>query len=96
MSSSGSVKLRYEKCLEVWGDAKAARKDRERQRKEQEDRIKKMAKEFENKEQTEEAKRRILKSANLEITAVDSHHANSKKHPWPFERWDATHGEAVR
>jgi len=31
-----------------------------------------------------------------EITAVDSHHANSKKHPWPFERWDATHGKAVR
>jgi colicin import membrane protein len=31
-----------------------------------------MAKEFENKEQTEEAKKRILKSANLEITAVDS------------------------
>jgi len=31
-----------------------------------------------------------------EITAVDSHYANSKKHPWPFERWSATHGEAVR
>jgi protoporphyrinogen oxidase len=31
-----------------------------------------------------------------EITAADPHHANSKKHPWPFERWSATHGEAVR
>ena len=50
----------------------AARKEGERQRKEQEDRIKKMAKEFETKEQTEEAKKRILKSANLDITAVDS------------------------
>ena len=50
----------------------AARKEGERQRKEQEDRIKKMAKEFETEEQTEEAKKRILKSANLDITAVDS------------------------
>jgi protoporphyrinogen oxidase len=31
-----------------------------------------------------------------EITAVDPNHANSKKHPWPFERWAAKHGEAVR
>ena len=50
----------------------AARKERERQRKEQEDRIKKMAKELEIKEQTEDLKKRILKSADLEITAVDS------------------------
>ena len=31
-----------------------------------------------------------------EITAVDPNHANSKKHPWPVERWAAKHGEAVR
>jgi protoporphyrinogen oxidase len=24
-----------------------------------------------------------------EITAFDPNHANSKKHPWPFERWNA-------
>jgi hypothetical protein len=24
-----------------------------------------------------------------EITAFDPNHANSKKHPWPFERWQA-------
>lgn len=31
-----------------------------------------------------------------EITATDPNHANSRKHPWPFERWSTTHGEAVR
>jgi protoporphyrinogen oxidase len=31
-----------------------------------------------------------------EITAVDPNHANSKKHPWPFERWAAKHGGPVR
>ena len=31
-----------------------------------------------------------------EITAVDPNHANSKKHPWPFERWGAKPGGAVR
>jgi colicin import membrane protein len=50
----------------------AARKERERQRKEQEDRIKKMAKELEIKEQTEDLKRRILKNADVEITALET------------------------
>jgi colicin import membrane protein len=52
----------------------AARKERERQRKEQEDRIAKMAKELDMKDQTGEQKRRIekMKSENLEVTAVDS------------------------
>jgi len=31
-----------------------------------------------------------------EITAADPNHANAKKHPWPFERWCAKHGEAFR
>jgi len=29
-----------------------------------------------------------------EITAADPNHANSKKHPWPFERWPAKEKEA--
>jgi protoporphyrinogen oxidase len=37
-----------------------------------------------------------LVSGLPEITAADPNHANSKKHPWPFERWAAKHGEAVR
>ena len=49
-----------------------ARKERERQRKEVEDRIKKMAKESEIKEQTEDLKKRILKNADVEVTAVDA------------------------
>jgi protoporphyrinogen oxidase len=28
-----------------------------------------------------------LLNGNKEITAFDPNHANSKKHPWPFERW---------
>jgi len=50
----------------------AARKESERQRKELEDRIKKMAKESEIKEQTEDLKKRILKNADVEVTAVDT------------------------
>jgi len=50
----------------------AARKERERQRKEQEYRVKKMAKESEIKDQTEETKKRILKNADVEITALDT------------------------
>ena len=50
----------------------AARIERARQRKEQEDRISKMAKELENKELTEGAKKRILKGADVEITALDT------------------------
>ena len=50
----------------------AARKERERQRKEVEDRIKKIAKESEIKEQTEDLKKRILKSADVEVSAVDT------------------------
>ena len=37
-----------------------------------------------------------LVNGSPEITAADPHHANSKKHPWPFEQWSAKHGEAVR
>ena len=50
----------------------AARKERDRARKEQEDRIKKLAKESEIKEQTKETEKRILKNADVEITAVDT------------------------
>jgi colicin import membrane protein len=50
----------------------AARKESERQRKELEDRIKKMAKESEIKEQTDDLKKRILKNADVEVTAVDT------------------------
>ena len=50
----------------------AARKERERHRKEQENRIKKMAKELEIKDQTEETRKRILKNAGVEITAFDT------------------------
>jgi colicin import membrane protein len=50
----------------------AAQKERERQVKEHQDRIKKMAKESEIKDQTEETKKRIVKSADVAITAVDS------------------------
>jgi hypothetical protein len=28
-----------------------------------------------------------LLNGRPEITAFDANHANSKKHPWPFERW---------
>jgi colicin import membrane protein len=52
--------------------AAAERIERARQRKEQEDRIKKMAKELEIKEQTEDLKRRILKNADVEITALET------------------------
>ena len=50
----------------------AARKESERQRKELEDRIKKMAKESEIKDQTEDLKKRIIKNADVEVTAVDT------------------------
>jgi TonB family protein len=50
----------------------AARKERERQRKEQEDKIKKMANEWEIKEQAESLRKRITKNADVEITAVDT------------------------
>jgi colicin import membrane protein len=50
----------------------AAQKERERQVKEQQDRIKKMAKESEIKDQTEETKKRILKNADVEMTALDT------------------------
>jgi len=36
-----------------------------------------------------------LVNGMLEITATDPNHANSKKHPWPFERWVTKHKEAV-
>ena len=50
----------------------AARKERERHRKEQENRIKKMAKELEIKDQTEETRKRILKNADVAITSFDT------------------------
>ena len=52
--------------------AAAERIERARQRKEQEDRIKKMAKKSEIKDQTEETKKRILKNADVEMTALDT------------------------
>lgn len=36
-----------------------------------------------------------LVNGKPEITAVDSHYANSKKHPWPFERWNKPVAEAL-
>jgi colicin import membrane protein len=50
----------------------AARLERARQQKEQEDRISKMAKQSEIKDQTEAAKKRILKDAYVDITALDT------------------------
>jgi colicin import membrane protein len=50
----------------------AARKERERQRKEQEDRLKKMAIEPEVKDTLDDLRKRILKNADVEVTAVDT------------------------
>ena len=50
----------------------AVRKERERQRQESEDRIKKMAKEAEIKEQTEDVKRRIAQAAGVELRASET------------------------
>jgi protoporphyrinogen oxidase len=36
-----------------------------------------------------------LANGRTEITAFDPHYANSRKHPWPFERWEAHHDGAA-
>jgi len=52
----------------------AAQKERERQRKEAEDRIRKIAKESEIKEQIDDLKKRIVKNADFEVAAVNTAH----------------------
>ena len=61
-------------CIRDREKQEAARKERERQRKEQEERIKKMAKELEIKEQTDDQKKRIEKiaKAEIEVTVLDT------------------------
>jgi len=49
-----------------------ARKERERQRKDQEERIKKMAKESETKEQTEDLKKRIVQKSETDSTTPEA------------------------
>ena len=71
----------------------AARKERERQRKDQEDRIAKMAKESEIKEQTEDLKKRIVQKADAEPNAPET---ASKSVGKPSDKYIANIQAAIR
>ena len=71
----------------------AARKERERQRKDQEDRIAKMAKESEIKEQTEDLKKRIVQKADAESNAPET---VSKSVGKPSDKYIASIQAAIR
>ena len=71
----------------------AARKERERQRKDQEDRIAKIAKESEIKEQTEDLKKRIVQKADADSNAPET---ASKSVGKPSDKYIASIQAAIR
>ena len=71
----------------------AARKERERQRKEQEDRIAKIARESEIKEQTEDLKKRIIQKADADSNAPET---ASKSVGKPSDKYLASIQAAIR